>query len=266
MTYDGREASIHLGEPFELYLFQSQDQTFRLTSADESKSYLGNSYQPVAIHRSDLNQDQELRSGALTVTLPKNHALALLFVASLPVTPLSLTLYRRHQGDPEAETIVAFTGRVVKATFTDACQLECLPESEVLRRRIPGPLYQRQCNRVLYGTGCDVDRELFKTTATISAITQNGFRVKATAFGSQVDGWFDGGYIEKGFQRTMILRHIGQELDMITPMAALVVDDVVSAFPGCQRIYTVCVNKFNNGPRFFGFPGIPSKNPFDRVD
>lgn len=61
-------------------------------------------------------------------------------------------------------------------------------------------------------------------------------------------------------------QHVGEELDLITPMAGLAVNDQVSAFPGCQRTYSDCVNKFNNGPRFFGFPGIPSKNPFDRVD
>ncbi len=266
MVYQVREDSIHGGAPFELYLFQTADETFALTSKDEEVDFGGNIYAPTPIQRTEIGQDSELRGGSITVTVPKNEPVALQFVAFLPTTPLNLVVFRRHEGDPDIETVVHFTGRVVKATFGDACEFECMPDTDLLKRRIPGPQYQRPCNRMLYATGCDVDRNLFKVSGTITDITLNGFRIRAAAFATQPDGFFDSGYIELGVIRTMILRHIFEEFDLITPMPGLQIDDVVTAFAGCQRTYSDCQVKFANETRFMGFEFIPSKNPFKGLE
>lgn len=266
-TYDQREASRLEGQPIELYLFQTDTHSFYVTSADEPQEFSGNTYEPLAITRTDFGQGPEAKAGATTVTLPKNHLIALEFVSYIPATPMSLVIYRRHRDDAEEQTIVLFIGAVKSARFADPCELHCEPESAVLQRRIPGPRYQRPCNRVLYALGCDVDREDFKVAATITDVSQNGLRIRAAEFATKPDHWFDAGYIEMGAQRRMVLRHINQELDLILPMPGLGVGSELTAFAGCQRRFQEdCVDKFDNGHRFLGFEWIPTRNPFNGLE
>lgn len=258
MSYDVRETSRQDSEPFELYLFETRDKSWRLTSADREITHLAEIYEPTEIRRTEMEQGQELKSGLLRISIPKEHQLAAEFISFMPSTPMSLVIYRGHEGDSEVVTI--FTGGVSKADFSDFCELECLPESEIVKRRIPGPRYQKQCNHILYDAGCGVDKESFKTTATLTFV--DDVTIKATEFDAQTDGWFNSGYIEKGNQRRMILNHVGDTLTLLSPMADLAVDDEVFAFAGCQRDSATCDTKFSNLVNFMGFEWIPNKNPF----
>lgn len=259
MSYAARETSQYSGQPYELYLFQTQTDTWRMTSADGAITYLGNSYEPEAITRTPTSQGVEVKSGEVRVTIPKTHPIALLYLPFIPATPMSLVIYRGH--DAESEVVVNFTGRVATATFGDACELACVPEQEALKKRIPGPKYQKQCNRILYAPGCDVDRELFRVTGNLSSVV--GAVIQAPEFATKPNGWFNAGYIEKGFERRMILSHTGNALTLLQAMAGLAVGDVISAYAGCKRNYNGdCVQKFNNGANFFGFEWIPLINPF----
>ena len=263
MTFDARESSIYGGQPFELYLFQTETQTWRLTSSDRTISYLGNDYTPEAIQRTATSQGLELKSGAVKVTLPKTHEIAQMFLPYIPSTPLSLVIYRGHKD--EAEVVVHFTGRVTSAQFGDECVLTAVPEQEVLKRKIPAQKYQSQCNNILYDTGCGVDKELFRVTATLDTV--DGDEVTATEFDAEADGHFDNGYLEKGVERRFILKHVGDTLTLLQPMAGLVAGDEVSCFPGCNRKFTGdCTIRYDNGDHFFGFDRIPKRNPFDGVE
>ena len=264
MTFDARETSVHAGQPFELYLFQTQTQTWRLTSADRAITFNNNSYEPEAIFRTASSQGQELKSGALTVTIPKTHELAQLFVSFIPPTPLSLVIFRGHEGEPESEIVTHFTGRITMALFGDDCELRAVPEQEILQKRIPGPKYQKPCNHILYDSGCTVDKALFNVSGPLTFVDDDV--IKAAAFATQPDGWLDSGYIEFGTERRMILNHVGDTLTLLTGLASLTVGTVVTAFAGCKRTIADCDIKFANLPHFFGFEFIPARNPFDGLE
>lgn len=264
MSFASRETSLFQGQPFELYLFQTETQTWRLTSADRKIIYSGQLYEPEAITRTPTGQGQEMTSGAIKVTIPKEHPIALLFVSFIPSTPLSLVIFRGHEGEPDSEVVVHFTGSVTQATFGEACELNCVPERYALKKRVPGPKYQKPCNHILYDAGCQVDRNLFKLTATLNSV--NGETIRAAAFATKPDGWFNAGYIEKGTERRMIINHVGDTLTLLNAMAGLVAGDVVAAYAGCNRTFSDCNGKFNNSERFFGFEFIPGRNPFNGLE
>lgn len=265
MSFDSRETSQYSGQPYEMYLFQTATQTWRLTSADEPKTYLGSTYEPQYLLRSSFGQGNELRDGNLELHIARDHEIASLFISFIPSTPLALTIYRAHDGEAESETVVHWSGKVIKATPGDDCVLTCAPDSSSLKKQVPGIRYQRQCNRILYDAGCTINRNLFKVHATVLTVAAE--HVTAAEFATKPDGWFTNGYLEFGQKRSMVIRHVGNAVDLLIPINGLSAGDELDAFAGCDRFYNGdCVNKFNNGKNFLGFQWIPNHNPFDHLE
>lgn len=267
MSYDSRERSISSGQPFELYYFVTETQAWLLTSGDKERSYQGRIYTPEAIVRTNTSQSVEAKGGHIKVSLPQDHELAQLFVGFIPSTPVFLTIFRGHDGEPESETVVNFTGRVQSAQFTtaDKCDLDCAPEQELLQREIAAPCFQRPCNRVLFDEGCTVDRELWRLAAILTDVSADGLTLKAAEFASKPDGWWTTGYIEKDSSRRMVVAHVGDTVTLMNAQNGLGVGQAVSIFPGCDRTYDGaqgCQAKFANGANFMGWQWIPTKNPF----
>jgi hypothetical protein len=260
MSYNARETSLRDGDPYEMYLFQTETRAWRLTSSHETKTYNGEAFTPEAITRTSTSQDRENKSARTKVTIPKAHEVAQMFVPYIPVSPLSLIIYGAHEG--EAEVIVTFTGAVQQATFGDNCELSCAPESERLKKKLFQPSFQKPCNRLLYSPACGVNRADYAWPVTLTVVGADGITIVAAEFGDKPDGYFNNGYLEKGFERRMILNHAAQTINIITPFSALVVGDQVTAYPGCNRDYLAC-DDYNNLDRFLGFDGIPNKNPFN---
>jgi uncharacterized phage protein (TIGR02218 family) len=258
MTYAARETSRYSGLPYEIYLFSSVTENWRMTSGDIDRTYLGQIYSATAMNRTEIAQDQELSSGSIKVTVPRTCDLASRFVAYIPSTPVSLVIYRGHDGD--SEVVVNFTGRIASVTFADECEIEVVPEQQVLRRQVPIQKFQAQCNWVLYGGGCGVAKIGFLTPGTV--LTVSGAVVTIAAAGTKTNGWFNNGYLEKGEERRMILSHTGTSITLINFLANLVPGDSVNLYAGCQRNADDCTRRFNNLVNFWGFPWIPTKNPF----
>lgn len=261
MTFAARETSIYLGVPVELYQFTTGDNIWRFTGADELKTNSGVLYTPEAIMHTEPSQGTELKSGMLTVTVPLGNAVANQFLPYMPNTPMFLTIFRTHDGDPDAQTVTYWQGKVSKADFKDICELTCEPEQALLKRTVPNARYQPQCNNVLYSTRCGVNKLSFRVLGTLTSVS--GAVIQAAAFATQPDGFFNGGYIELNNERRMILNHAGNTLTLIAPQTDLAVGSQVFAYAGCNHQFNGdCVQKFNNGPNFFGFEWIPSNNPF----
>lgn len=258
MSYDAREQSRFGGEPFELYLFQTDTAEWCFTSSDEARTVAGRSYNPEAIKRTATSQGSELASGTITVSLPKDNPIAQMFVQYLPPSPLNLTILRGHDAEPEI--VAQFVGSVTAVNFGDFCDLTCAPEQETLKKLIPAARYQKPCNRILYDAGCTIDKSLFRVAGTVTAVA--GTVVTSAAFATQPDGWLTTGWMEKGPVRRMILDHTGDTVTLIIPLPGLTVGDSIAAFAGCKRDYATCVSKFSNGVHFFGFESIPGTNPF----
>lgn len=276
-TYDSAESSTWDGSPLELYKFELGPVAYAYTSGDAAHNYQGLNYQPEAVWRTELEQNDEDGAGSLTVSLPTENPVAMLFAATMPSRQVFLTVYRAHRG-AEGYT-VAFTGAVAAASFDDGeCTLTCQPDAASFQRQIPGPLYQGQCNHVLfsqteyYGTGgfrtdsaqsvgCNVKKALYRTAATVEDAT--GLTITAAAFATKPDGYFTYGHVElpTGDVR-WITAHVGDTLTIAYP-AELSPGEVVSAYPGCDGAEETCRGKFNNIINFSGFTKVPSVNPFN---
>jgi uncharacterized phage protein (TIGR02218 family) len=262
MSYAIRETSVFEGQPFELYLFQASEGTWRITSGEEIRTRSGQDYTPVPVHRTGVAKGGEDNSSSTKVTIPRDHPVAQLFIGLMPAVPVSLTIYRGHEG--EAETIVQFIGEVKNASFGEDCELECAPEDRILTQTIPRQLIQGPCNKIIYSAACGANPETFKTDATLTAVS--GDVVTAAEFDGPADGWFTNGYLKWGSFRRMIIRHVGADLTLILPITGLIAGEAVTAYPGCARTYSICKSKFSNGPNFWGFPWIPNRNPFRGVE
>jgi uncharacterized phage protein (TIGR02218 family) len=261
MTYATLETSPYGSEIFELYAFQTADQAWYFTSSDHPITYLGQTYQPEVIKRTQTNQTAEAKGGTVRVTLPKENPVPQQFVSFSPDSPMFLVIYRGHGGD--SEIVVNFTGKVTMSSFGDFAELNCIPESDVLKNSVPGMQFQSACNHFLYDSGCTINKTLFKVFGTIATIDATGMLITVAAAASKVDGWFTAGYVEMGEQRRMILLHAGNALTLLAPLfGGVEVGDEITLYAGCMRDYNTCVNKFSNGKNYVGFQWIPEKNPF----
>ena len=263
MSFDERETSQYGGQPYELFLFQTETESWCLTTADEIKTYLGTAYTPEALTRTSTSQGSELQSGTVKVTISVNHPVARLFVPFIPATPLFLTIFRAHDGEPDSETIVAFAGKVISATFTEFCELACAPEQQTLKRHASArPLSETVQPDSLRPR---LRRGARRVQSDGRALFGGGGSDPRPEFAAKPDGWFAAGYVELGVERRMILDHTGDTLTLRTAMASLHVGVSLAAYAGCMRDSGTCNAKFNNGARFFGFEWIPTRNPFDGI-
>lgn len=267
MTYDARESSTASGQPYELYLFQTQTQSWRVTSADEEKLYLGAYYAPEVIVRTNTSASSEVKGGHIKVTIPKDHEIARLFIAFIPNAPLTLVIYRGHEGEAESEMKVAFIGRVLLGRFTtdDTCELDCAPVTEILKRNIATACYQRPCNRILFDDGCGLSNAAWKVSGEVQAVSADGLTVTIAECATKADGWFAAGHIAKGIERRMVVTHAGSVITLINPLIGLAAGDEVEVYAGCDRTYSGtngCTTKFSNGVNFMGWEWIPARNPF----
>jgi uncharacterized phage protein (TIGR02218 family) len=259
MSYDAQEQSQYGSQPYELFLFSTSGQNFYLTSADQTITYLGNTYQPTTIQRSEFEHTNEVVSGQIKVRIPKNHPLAALFIPYLPPTPMALTIFGSHYSD--SETVVIFSGKVASARFTDECELTVNSDLYILQRQIPIQLYQAACPHVFGDAGCKFPLGTVTYTGTIATVNSTGDVITAAAFSGTAFS-LRGGYFQRGNDVRMIVDHTGNQITLMSGISGLNVGDACTAVAGCMHTYSDC-NARNNVANFLGFDLIPQTNPFD---
>lgn len=262
MSYADREASTYGGAPYECYWFTCGATSWRFTSGDAARVIAGQTFQPAAIDRSEIDQNDELRAGQLRVVLPLDNPIAQLHVGPPPDHPVDLVLYRGHDGEPE--TVAPFTGRVAHASFDDvACELTLITERAALEAQVPGLLYQQTCPRVPYSPGCGVDRTAYAVPGTLASVSGRTLQVPEAS--AHADGYFNGGWVEGGGTSRLVLRHVGSALELsIVPPAGWGAGLHVAAYPGCDGTESCCATRFANLVNHLGFARIPgaAANPF----
>lgn len=253
-----------VGEPVECYRFSVGATVYRYTSADRNITLAiadVGTYTPTVVDRDSIDFSQEDTAQNVAVRLLTADPVAQLFIAYNPIVPVALTIIRKHRTDPEE--VVQFVGKVLSVVFEGPqATLTCAPISEVFRRRIPSLVFQSQCNWALYGPGCGLDKNAFKDSGTVLAVS--GASVQAAIFGTRPDGWYNNGWLELASgDRRFILAHVGEVVTLQTAFPALTVGASVDAYAGCDRTETTCAAKFNNLVNHLGFPRIPTRNPYD---
>lgn len=258
MSFDSREKSVYGGEPWECYWFSMGAFNWTYTSGDEPRTVFGRVFEPESISRTEISQNQEMNSGEITVTLPLENPVAQLFMGMLPTRPVSLVIYRGHDGETEITT--SFTGIVSSCPCKDTAELKVVTDQDALKISVPGLTYCSQCPRVLFSAGCGVNQAAYMQLATLSYAT--GVTIKSAAFATKPNGYFTAGWVElEGATRT-IVNHVGDTITLIDAMVELVPGTVVQAYPGCQGTEAYCDSVFNNLVNCLAFGHIPSINPF----
>lgn len=259
MSYDTRETSTYGGAPVEVYRFACGGQAWGLTSGDTGYTISGQDYVPAPIARGEIDASDEDAQGALEITLPRDHDIALLFVPGLPPHPVTLELFRFHRGD--AEIIRPWSGEIVAVRFEGSvAHLTGLPVSRTLKRRIPCNTCQAQCNWALFSPECGLSKGAFAWPATLSAVS--GSTITSPAFGAKPNGYFQAGWVENADgERHWITQHVGNVLTLFTPFRSIAAGAAVTAFPGCDRTIAAC-KSYGNLIHFNGYPFLPSKNVF----
>ena len=97
-----------------------------------------------------------------------------------------------QEGEADSEVKVAFTGRVLMARFTpeDTCELDCAPDTEILRRNLARATFQAPCNRVLFDAGCGLSNAFWKVTGSVTSVSADGLTVKVAECTGKTNGWF----------------------------------------------------------------------------
>ena len=265
MSFDDYEVSAYNGTPERLFLFTSGNVSWAYNNQERDILRGSVTYRPLVIAMDNIVQNLGEGPPTVEITMDASATVAQQFVPYQPVFPMYVTVYRRHRDDPAGEYIVEMMGDVAAASFDEEegyATLSCRMVSSNFDRRVPWMIYQRQCNYALYGAGCRVNKELFKIETTATAVT--GDVILSSAFATQPDGWLRNGFVKKNSSGEVrfILNHVSGQITLQTPFVDLDPGEAITAYAGCDRTYPTCVSKFNNGPRFSGFPWVPSKNPF----
>jgi uncharacterized phage protein (TIGR02218 family) len=259
MSYQDIENSVSSASPVELYKFVLNAQSWRFHTGTNAISYLGETYMPEALRRSEMRMETDVRQGALELTMPRENALAALYVAAPPEGVVSVTIYRFHRGD--ADTIVLWKGRVGGARLSGSELILALePIATSLRRPGLRARYQLLCRHALYSAGCGVAKASFRADGTVAAV--NGTAIQIAAAASQSDGWWVGGMLDTNSGARLIVGHSADTVILVSPMPTLAIGTPVRLYAGCDHSTTTCQGRFNNLVNYGGFPYIPIKNPF----
>lgn len=262
MSYEAQENSLQDGAPIELYRFASGDRTWHYTSYAEPVVYLGKTYEPIPLKRTEPEQSSELAATRITLSMPRDVALVIPFIIYPPSATIWLDIFRQHATDESLETYTFWKGRLRGVKWEGAtAKAECEPHHAALKRQGLYRQFQSPCNHTLYSLPCGVNKEGWRREATILNVSGN--QITAAAFGAEADGFFAGGYVERAnHERRQIKAHAGDTITIDAPFLDLAPGELVDAYTGCDRSYATCKAKFNNGLRFGGFPFIPIKNIF----
>jgi uncharacterized phage protein (TIGR02218 family) len=242
----------------ELYKFVRDTDEWTLTSSDTAVDYLGDTYEPAVIGHDNRVQRQELAKTNLKIKIDIESDLAVSLLGYFGNDIMSVTLFL--QDSSGTETI--WKGRYVSQKINNS-HFTIVTESLFTTLKRPGlrAQYQKTCRHALYFSGCNLDKDNFDVSGTLTAISGEAYSV--TEASSQPDGYYSGGMIEDPTDGSLrwIVDHVGQVLTLARTFEALSVSDTVNIYPGCDHIRTTCVDKFNNVLNYGGFPWIPSKNP-----
>jgi uncharacterized phage protein (TIGR02218 family) len=164
-------------------------------------------------------------------------------------------------GQPVTGTLWMFSGRIAEVwPSRTTVKVAVKSDLEILNTPMPRNLFQPKCGNMLYDSGCAVSKAAFKVSGTVAAgSTRSAIKSALT----QSASWFTGGTItftsgpNVGVTRTVKTFLAGEFTTAIPLPFAPTVGDTFDALPGCDKALLTCDLKFNNKPRFRGFPYVP---------
>ncbi len=263
MTYLDQEKSVQDSQPVELFKFEGTYANYFYTSGPVEVEYLGDTYLPITIERSEVKTGTQDDDGLdITVNMSVDQDVVTAYAFTISPPRLSLTVYRQQ---PD-ETIIYWTGPVnnISVDGNGRAAFRC-PSAlgAALTGNIPNVYYQSPCNNVLYDSRCKVIYNDWSQAGTIVAVAADNRTIQLSTIGA-LDGKLLGGELalENG-ERRMIVAQAGTTVVVNFPFADLTLTMDMQIAAGCDHNYTGdCKAKFANQANFNGFRFIPPINPF----
>jgi uncharacterized phage protein (TIGR02218 family) len=265
MSFFGLETSRSTGQPLELYEFTYGAFVYRYNTTASEVVVNNLPYKPMPLAREAITLTNDIRRSQLTITAPINFEVASFFRASIPASPILVTIKKKHRNDPEV--ITEWIGRIITAEWQHSgVKLFCESYYTAIQGNANMRYYGYACPHMLFGDRCKLSRITYRMLATVSAVS--GTNVTSPTFATKPNRYFVGGYLvfddgTSGIQhKRFISAHTGNTITLANHIPELTANRQVEVYPGCDHTLATCRDKFNNHVNFGGFPWIPGRNPF----
>lgn len=164
-------------------------------------------------------------------------------------------------GVPTEGVVIQFSGSVADLEINRMrAMISVKSPFDLLNIQLPRVSYQPQCYHTLYDGGC----KLMRATYLVSSSVNSGSnRSTLNCSLAQAAGYFDMGRlaftsgVNNGLLRS-VKQYLPGQIVLSYPLpVAPTVGDTFTVLPGCDKLYTTCVNKYNNKANFGGTPFVP---------
>lgn len=270
-TYATEEVSTQDAAPFELYKFTGNGTGWHFTTTEYTVTYLGQDYVPTIVSREAIIASGENQSNTVVITVPRDHALIEQFIAASAPTPIALTIFRNQRGNTLTETVVIFIGQVSNIEVDGGlAKLTCTSLESEFTNPLGRIHVQLTCPWMLYDTQCTADPAGFTHTGTLSAISGPSITVVGTPTIDPDTTFYVNGFAVAAGQRRFITSQSGTAgtytLGLMVAFTTPPINgDPIVLVAGCDRTVHICKARFNNVPRFGGFPFMPNRSPWVRL-
>ncbi|ERP95698.1 hypothetical protein Q669_29455 [Labrenzia sp. C1B10] len=271
MPFQQIEESRFQGVPVELYEFRygtGETAVLRYTNADEDISFEGVEWKAIPINRQAYKSSGKVEKSSVTITVPVDEDLSLLFTDFPPTQEVSVIIRSGHFPVGPDNVVAVWSGRVLSTAKKDrTTELSC--DSTPIRLNRPGLRrnFQFGCPFVLYGHKCLASKANASVTSSVVSIDDGKLSLQANWWGAMPVEKFVNGVLswdsDKGREhRTIRAVDAGGAITFIGPLRDIDVGTAVSIALGCNHQMSDCENLHNNIQNFGGQPWIPTKNPF----
>lgn len=272
MTFNSLEKSNYHGQPAQLYKFRMGDRTWTYNTSDGPIEFTDPEtgdlevYEGLPISNDGMSHSADIANDEIKVTIPTSADFANLFIGTPPSETIWLIVRRKHYDSAEAP--VLWSGTLKSGRRSNRVTLEVTGKTLLgsLNRIGLRLSWGRSCPHALYDRQCGVDPNAFAVTSAVSTVGPDWLTMSAAA--GFANGWFSGGIVEflgphGTMERRGIESHVLGRITLLGTSEGIAADDLVTIYPGCERIMSVCVAKFNNRLNYGGITHLPNKSPFD---
>lgn len=250
--------------------FAEFDQPITVTGMPPDKGSDPQVFLPAQIGIQLPEETSDISDGKATATITILNAEVRRYIVTCPTGAIELECYRLNDittltfGWGDGFLDMEFKGVGSSLGFKgSAVNLNLVSFFFQENRTIPGPNMQEQCNWGHYQPGCWLNKELFKFTAHVSAMSRLNRRIDITetAAASLYQGGF---FITVAGQNVGVISveplSSGTRLNINFWPIGLAVSQAITLYRGCAHTKAAC-NSFGNFANFGGTPLVPTVNP-----